>query len=165
MKRILFASLFIISAINCQAQVHRHYPLSVLKDTAEYLHKNFIEQKEYFVGKTLKEVVDVYKKDLPLKRITTSGTPRRKDPEGISRLESASLDWLSQLESFNLYKISFKQLTNFKIVFKPPYKIRHSKLDEILPEDYTAEDVYELLWDLEVHDIIIKGKYAKGEKQ
>ena len=65
MKKIVFVFIAVLLSFSMSAQNFSHYTLSEVVDTAQYLNQNFVNQKSYFIGKPISEVLKVYQLDLP----------------------------------------------------------------------------------------------------
>ncbi len=106
---------------NCNAQTH--YPISQFTDTLEYLNKNYVCQKEYFIGKKFKVLADAIKSDIVIKDIWTM--PSRfydKDKgDGNMWVKGLALSWLTGQECKRLYNINPEKDTSILVVFEYPY--------------------------------------------
>jgi len=160
--RIAIIALLVIFSVNIKAQNFKHYPLSEVKDTAQYLYLNFIKQKDYFVGKPFSEIVNIYKKDLPLSDVSYSTTSPYTDPNGKEYIDGAELCWLDLPTLDYIYNKnkSYSEVTFLTVTFKPPYTIEYHTYIESLPiENLTPDDEANGLKDFIVKDIKINGKY------
>ena len=156
----IIMALLIIFSVNAKAQDFKHYPLSEVKDTAQYLYLNFIKQKDYFVGKPFSEIVKIYKQDLPLSYFSYSTTSPYIDPNGKEYIDGAELYWLETPRWDYLFDNYYSELTFFNVEFKPPYTVEEDTYVNSLPsKNLTTDDEANGLKDFIVKDIDISGKY------
>ena len=67
-KTVIFLLATFLGLTNVFAQ--KHYPISQFApDTLEYLKRNFVEQKQYYIGKNFQTLWNVLKSDIEVKYI------------------------------------------------------------------------------------------------
>lgn len=123
MKKILFTLAAILLSISINAQSFKHYRLDEVNgDTVQYLQKNFIDQKAYFIGKPFSKVMEVYLQDLPLKYSATKTTSMWENSRDATEyINGISISWLTVEEGrFYVYSRIKKKLF-LRILFEPPY--------------------------------------------
>ena len=155
-------AFLVMFCVNIKAQDFKHYPLSEVKDTAQYLYLNFIKQKDYFVGKPFVEVIKIYKQDLHINNASFSTTSPYIEPNRKEFIDGADLCWLDLPTLDYIYNKnkSFSEVTFLTVTFKPPYTIEYHTYIKTLPSNnLTPEDEANGLKDFIVNDIKVLGKY------
>ena len=123
MKKRLFTLAAIMLTISINAQSFRRYSLNEVNgDTIEYLQKNFIDQKTYFIGKPLSKVMEIYLQDLPLNYSATETTSPWENPQDATKyIKGISITWFTEEEG-QYYVDNHIDKTEFlDILFEPPY--------------------------------------------
>ena len=123
MKKIILAFAAIMLTISINAQSFRHYSLNEVNgDTIEYLQKNFIDQKTYFIGKPLSRVLDIYIQDLPLNYAARETTSPWGNPQDATEyIKGISLSWYSENELKMIEYTDILKSVYLDILFEPPY--------------------------------------------
>ena len=163
MKKALFIITLVCCCLNSSAQEFKYYDLnSVQKDTTQYLCKNFIEQKSYFINKKFNEFLKYYEKDFSIGCIGIGMTSPYLDPEGKSYVMCVDITWTDSKMWNYIFKYHHNWLTRILITFKAPYTVEEEQFYKSVPDkELTSSAEALLLKDFIASDIWIDGKYAK----
>lgn len=108
-----------------------------IEDTLRYLQHTFLEPKDKFVGKPAKEVIEVYRKILPIKDATSHSSSPWIDKEGISYVDRLGLFY------YELYGLPQKgKQIYFDIYFEDTHAEVDSFKKKIAEEDWDNYDRY-----------------------
>ncbi|MBP3219689.1 MAG: hypothetical protein J6M37_04395 [Prevotella sp.] len=137
MKKILFTLAAILLTISINAQDFKHYSLDEVNgDTVQYLQKNFIDQKAYFIGKPFSKVMEIYLQDLPLNYSATSTTTPWENPKDATEyIMGISITWLTEEEGQYYSDNHIKKISDLDILFEPPYNESDDDAYEIYDTD------------------------------
>ena len=84
-KNLLVSFLFLFFVTGAYAQHFESLSeCKSIEDTLRYLQHTFLEPKDKFVGKPAKEVIEAYRKILPIKCATSHSSSPWIDGEGLS---------------------------------------------------------------------------------
>ncbi len=163
MKKVLFVITLVWCCLNSSAQKFKYYDLnSVQKDTTEYLYKNFVQQKSYFVNKKLKEFLKYYEKDFEVGTAIVGTTSPYIDPEGKEYVSHIDIFWNDYDSWTYLFENHSDWFTTIYITFKSPYTLEEEQFYERIPDGKFTESMKaHLLNDFIIQDIKIYGKYVK----
>ena len=162
-KKALFVITLAWCCLNSNAQEFKYYDLnSVQKDTTEYLYKNFVQQKSYFVNKKLKEFLKYQEKDFEVGTAIVGTTSPYIDPEGKEYVEDIYIFWNDYDSWTYLFENHYDWFTTIHITFKSPYTLEEEQFYERIPDGKFTESMKaHLLNDFIIQDIKIYGKYVK----
>ena len=138
MKKILLTLATVVLSISINAQGFKHYSLNEVNgDTIQYLQKNFIYQKAYFIGKSFSKVMEVYLQDLPLKYSAKNTTSPWENPwDKTKYINGISITWFTVEEVWcYVYNYIKKKLFLF-ILFEPPY----NEIGSDVAEKYNTDE-------------------------
>ena len=140
------------------AQNFSHYTLSEVVDTVQYLNQNFVNQKNYFIGKPFSEVLKVYQLDLPLKYLSPNNTSPWNDKDGEMYINGAGLFWHTEAECKEIFYKDINAIGYIDVDFELPYNINFFNFMKIYK---TPEEMALHLKDILVKDIRVVEKTSK----
>lgn len=148
MKKIVFVCIAVLLSLSISAQNFSHYTLSEVVDTVQYLNQNFVNQKNYFIGKPFSEVLKVYQLDLPLKYLSPNNTSPWNDKDGEMYINGAGLFWHTEAECKKILYYNINALSYLHVDFELPYNINL----------FNFMDIYETPEERALHlkDILVK---------
>lgn len=158
MKKIVFVCITVLLSLSISAQNFRHYTLSEVVDTVQYLNQNFVNQKSYFIGKPFSKVLKVYQLDLPLKFLSPNNTSPWNEKWGDMYINGAALSWYTETECKEIFYKHINAICYIDVDFEPPYNIRVFNFMKIYK---TPEEMALHLKDILVKDIRVIEKTSK----
>ena len=158
MKKIVFIFIAVLLSLSMSAQNFRHYTLSEVVDTVQYLNHNFVNQKSYFIGKPFSEVLKVYQLDLPLKYLSPNNTSPWNDKWGDMYINGAALFWYTEAECKEIFYKDINAIGYIDVDFELPYNINFFNFMKIYK---TPEEMALHLKDILVKDIRVVEKTSK----
>ena len=123
MKKILFVGLVCLLCSVSGTYAQNFESLSECKsseDTLRYLQHTFLEPKDKFVGKAAKEVIEAFRKILPIKDASDHGSSPWIDEEGLSYVDRLGLFY------YELFGLPEK---GKRIVFYIYFEDTHAEVD------------------------------------
>jgi len=113
-----------------------------IEDTLRYLQHTFLEPKDKFVGKPAKEVIEAYRKILPIKCATSHSSSPWIDEEGLSYIDRLGLYY---------YELFGRPQKGKQIYFDIYFEDTHAEVDsfkkKIAEEDWVVKEIDIHLWD------------------
>lgn len=112
-KNLLVSFLFLFFVTGAYAQHFESLSeCKSIEDTLRYLQHTFLEPKDKFVGKPAKEVIEAYRKILPIKCATSHSSSPWIDEEGLSYIDRLGLFyvrsiWYSNKRETNIFLYLF----------------------------------------------------------
>ncbi len=149
MKKIILFLILSISSIALNARAWKHYPIEG-RDTALYLQKNYVQQKEYFKGKTFSELYNLIKEDINIKNFVTKKTGPWGSDNGVSYVYGLSLSWLTEEQCSRNYFKNSKKVLFLVVIFEPPYTI---EAWDFYSKEHYMEDYPKIFKDFKIKDI------------
>jgi hypothetical protein len=121
-KIVIFLLATFLGLTNVFAQ--KHYPISQFApDTLEYLKRNFVEQKQYYIGKNFQTLWNVLKSDIEVKYIGVDSSCFYDKDKADGKYYAAGLvlHWLEIDELRRRYWENPKEETGILVEFEYPY--------------------------------------------
>ncbi len=102
-----------------------------IEDTLRYLQHTFLEPKDKFVGKPAKEVIEAYRKILPIKCATSHSSSPWIDEEGLSYIDRLGLYY---------YELFGRPQKGKQIYFDIYFEDTHAEVDSFKKKKIAEED-------------------------
>ena len=137
-KNLLVSFLFLFFVTGAYAQHFESLSeCKSIEDTLRYLQHTFLEPKDKFVGKPAKEVIEAYRKILPIKCATSHSSSPWIDEEGLSYIDRLGLFYV---------EVSGIPTRGKQIYFYIYFEDTHAEVDnfnnKIAEEDWYNYDQY-----------------------
>lgn len=120
-KIILFLFIIILGMTDVHAQ--KHYPITQFADTVEYLKRNFVDQKQHYIGKNFKTLWDVLRSDIEVKFVGAkeSRTYDKGIGDGTMWTGGLYICWLTYKDLGKRYEKNQNAVLALKVTFEYPF--------------------------------------------
>lgn len=168
-KKLIILIICLCISFRADAQSYNYKKLSEFKnDTLSFLQYNFYEQQSYFIGRKFEKLLEVYRRELPIRNVAIIPSSPFIDPKGDSYVRAT---WITTMDETPVPPDTMHAVFTalFWVRFKEPYTVEYYGFCSSLPEDQTEEERANALKDFIIDYILVKPVdrrllYRKGSK-